>query len=82
MPYMDTQKMRTIYYMGNCYEIMNNRTEAAYCYREIAEHDPHYQDVAEKVKQFADIPAKVVEVKKNEDDEDEDTAAETDGEEA
>ena len=68
MPFMDTQKMRTLYYMGNTFEIVGNRTEAAYCYRDIAKQNPNYQDVAQKLVAFEDIPPKVeIKEKKEED---------------
>ncbi|MBO5725152.1 MAG: hypothetical protein J6S58_10025 [Lentisphaeria bacterium] len=71
MPFMDTQKMRTLYYMGNTFEIVGNRTEAAYCYRDIAKQNPNYQDVAQKLVEFEDIPPKV-EVKARKDDDEAD----------
>ena len=68
MPFMDTQKMRTLYYMGNTFEIVGNRAEAAYCYRDIAKQNPNYQDVAQKLVTFEDIPPKVeIKEKKEED---------------
>jgi hypothetical protein len=54
--------------MGNTFEIVGNRAEAAYCYRDIAKQNPNYQDVAQKLVTFEDIPPKVeIKEKKEED---------------
>ena len=53
MTFMDTQKMRTLYYLGCAYESMNDRAAAYDSFKQIFDSNPRYMDVAEKVKLLA-----------------------------
>ena len=55
MPFMDTQKMRTLYYLGNTYELMNKPAEAYECYKQIYSVNINYKDVADKVKKHYEL---------------------------
>ena len=55
MLFMDTQKMRTLYYLGTCYELMEKTTEAADCFLQIHAVNPNYMDVAQKVKEYNEV---------------------------
>ncbi|MBE6371946.1 MAG: hypothetical protein E7055_07715 [Lentisphaerae bacterium] len=57
MNFMDTQKMRALYYLGCNYEQMPNPEAAQDCFKQIYEANPRYMDVAEKLKQFAPAEA-------------------------
>ena len=57
MNFMDTQKMRALYYLGCNYEQMPNPEAAQDCFKQIYEANPKYMDVAEKLKQFAPAEA-------------------------
>lgn len=52
MTYMDNQKMRTLYYLGCTYELMNDTAAAYDCFRQIHDSNAKYMDVAEKVKKY------------------------------
>jgi tetratricopeptide (TPR) repeat protein len=57
MNFMDTQKMRALYYLGCNYEQMPNMEAARDCFKQIYDANPKYMDVAEKLKQFAPAEA-------------------------
>jgi len=48
--FMDTQKMRTLYYLGCTYELMKDEGAAQDCFKQIYDSNPNYMDVAKKVK--------------------------------
>ena len=51
MTFMDNQKMRTLYYLGCTYELMQDEASAQDCFKQIFDSNPKYMDVAKKVKQ-------------------------------
>ena len=53
MSFMDTQKMRTLYYFGTTCEQMKDKAAAYNCFKQIFDTNPNYMDVAEKVKLYA-----------------------------
>jgi len=55
MPYMDTQKMRAIYYLGAAYERMGKPEKAFECFKQIYSVNVNYMDVSEKVKKHYDL---------------------------
>ncbi len=50
MTFMDTQKMRTLYYLGCTYEQMKDEAAAQDCFKQIYESNANYMDVAKKYK--------------------------------
>ncbi|MBO4633120.1 MAG: tetratricopeptide repeat protein [Lentisphaeria bacterium] len=53
MSFMNTQKRRTLYYLGVTFEQMNDSASAYDCFKQIYDSNAKYMDVAEKVKKYA-----------------------------
>ena len=53
MNFMDTRKMRALYYLGSTYEQIQDTAAAYGCFKQIYDSNTNYMDVAEKVKQYA-----------------------------